>query len=116
MVLIRSRRREREKNKKRRGRRFWIRPFIADRATSGAYQSLVLKMKETDRQKSFGFVRMSPNRFDHLLELIKLMIMKKNAVRAPIPPDERLTIALRFLASGESICSNSPVLNGGFPF
>ena len=28
--------------------------------------------------------------------------MKKNAVRAPIPPDERLAIAQRFLASGEN--------------
>ena len=83
MVLIRSRCR-REKNKKRRGRRFQIRPLLADRATNGAYQTLVLKMKGVDRQKIFGFVRMSPNRFDHLLELIKPMIIKKNAVRAAI--------------------------------
>ena len=59
-------------------------------------------MKEIHRQNLFGFVRMSPNRFDHLLELLKPIILKKNAVRAPIPPDERLAIALRFLASGES--------------
>ena len=59
-------------------------------------------MKEIDRQKFVGFFRMSPNRFDHLLELIKPMIMKENAVRAPIPPDEPLAIALTFLASGES--------------
>ena len=84
VVLIRSRRRRREKNKKRRGRRFWIWPLFADRATNGAYQTLVLKMKGVDRQKIFGFVRMSPNRFDHLLELIKPMIIKKNAVRAAI--------------------------------
>ena len=38
-----------------------IRPLFADRATSGAYQSLILKMKEIDRQKLFGFVRISPN-------------------------------------------------------
>ena len=35
------------------------------------------------------------------------MITKKNVVRAPIPPDERLAIALRFLASGESQTSLS---------
>ena len=28
--------------------------------------------------------------------------MRKNAVRAPVPPDELLAIALRSLASGES--------------
>ena len=64
-------------------------------------------MKEIDRQKFFGFVRMSPNQSEHSLELIKPMIMKKNAVRAPIPPLERLAIALRFLASGESQTSLS---------
>ena len=40
---------------------------------------------------------MSPNRHNHLLELIKPMIMKKNAVRAPIQTDECLAIALTFL-------------------
>ena len=51
---------------------------------------------------------MSLNRFDHLLELMKPTIMKKSAVRAPpIPPDERLAIVLRFLASGESQTSLS---------
>ena len=59
-------------------------------------------MKEVDRQENFGFVRMSPNRFDHLLELTKPMIMEKNAVSVPAPPDERLAIALWFLASSES--------------
>ena len=52
------------------GRRFWMRPLFADRAASGAYQSLALEMKEIEKQKKWGFVRMSPNRFDHLLELI----------------------------------------------
>ena len=64
-------------------------------------------MNEIGRQKFFGFVQMSPNRFDYLLELVKPMIMKKNAARAPIPPDKRLAIALRFLASGESQTSLS---------
>ena len=30
------------------GRRFWMRPLFADRETSGAYQSLVLEMKEIE--------------------------------------------------------------------
>ena len=59
-------------------------------------------MKEINRQIIFGSVRMPLNRFGRLLELIKPMIMKKDAVRAPILPDKRLAIALRLLASGES--------------
>ena len=34
-------------------------------------------MKEIDKQKLFGFARMSANRFDHLLEPIKPMILKR---------------------------------------
>ena len=64
-------------------------------------------MKEIDRQKILGFVRISPNRFEHLLELPKPMITKKNAVRAPVPPNVGLAMALRFLASGESQTSLS---------
>ena len=71
-----------------------MRPLFADRAASGAYQSLVLEMKETERQKNFGFVRMSPNRFDHLLELIKPLIKKKKAVTAPKPTDERNSLMM----------------------
>ena len=44
---------KRKKYKKRRERRYWIRPLFANRATSGAYQSLALKMKEIDK-KFFG--------------------------------------------------------------
>ena len=65
-------------------------------------------MKEIDRQKCFGVVRMPPNRFDHLLELIKPIIMKKKIeFIARIPPDERLTIPLIFLASGETFFRTS---------
>ena len=67
-------------------------------------------MKEIDRQNLFEFVRMSPNRFNQLLQFLKSIILKSNALRAPIPPDERLAIALRFLASGESRTSLNIIL------
>ena len=54
-----------------------------------------------------GVVCMSLNGFDHLLELKKPIIMTRNAVKAIIPPNERLAIALKFLASGESQTSLS---------
>ena len=46
LVLTQSRSQKREQNKKR--RRSAIRPLLADRVISGAYQSLVLKMRERD--------------------------------------------------------------------
>ena len=43
LILICSQRRKKR-------RRYWIRPSFGDRTTSGEYQSLVLKMKEIDKK------------------------------------------------------------------
>ena len=46
---------------------------------------------------------MTPERFDHLLSLVKEQIEKKdNRFRKSIPVVARLTITLRYLASGET--------------
>ena len=46
---------------------------------------------------------MSPERFDHLLELVKPIIEKKDTnLRKSIPAAERLAITLRFLGTGDS--------------
>ena len=77
------------------GRCFWIRIYLfVDRATSRAYQSLVLEIKEIEIKNILDLFACHRILFDHLLELIKPMITKKNAVRAPIPPDERNSIMM----------------------
>ena len=49
LVLIRSQRRKREREREREKKRsFWIRRLFTDRAASGAYQSIVIEMKEID--------------------------------------------------------------------
>ena len=46
---------------------------------------------------------MSPDRFDHLLSLVKPLIEKKDTnFRKAISAQERLAITLRFLATGDS--------------
>lgn len=45
---------------------------------------------------------MSPERFDHLVSLLRPKISKKHCVREPISPEERLAVTLRFLATGDS--------------
>ena len=46
---------------------------------------------------------MSPDRFDHLLSLVKPLIEKKDTTfRKAISAEERLAITLRFLATGDS--------------
>ena len=49
------------------------------------------------------YMRMSPNRFEHLLKLVSPLINKKTTrFREPISPPQRLALTLRFLATGES--------------
>ena len=52
---------------------------------------------------SFSFLRMSPERFEHLLSLVGPLIMKEDTnFRKAIPASERLMLTLRFLVSGDS--------------
>ena len=49
------------------------------------------------------FTRMSPNRFDHILSLVEPLSQKENTrFREAISAAERLSLTLRYLASGES--------------
>ena len=75
-----------------------MRPLYADMLIEQlrCLSKLSFKNERNRKLKKIGFVRMSPNRFDHLLELIKSMIMKKNAVRAPIPPDKRNSLIINY--------------------
>ena len=51
----------------------------------------------------FRYIRMSPERFEHLLQLIGPQISKKDTrLRKAIPAAERLALTLRYLASGDS--------------
>ena len=102
MVIIRRRRRRRLELIPQRNRKFWIRPLFAERMQTGAFYTLFSRMREVDREQFFKFIRMSPNRFDHLLGLIAPIITKDDSIRATIPPEERLAITLRFLACGET--------------
>jgi len=52
---------------------------------------------------AFRYLRMSPERFDHLLSLVGPLIKKQDTkFREAITPGERLALTLRFLASGDS--------------
>ena len=56
-----------------------------------------------DRELFFCYFRMSPERFDQLLTLVREQIEKKDtAFRKSFPAAGRLAITLRYLASGET--------------
>ena len=49
------------------------------------------------------FLRMSPERFEHLLSLVGPLIQKEDTrFRRSISPEERLAVTLRFLATGDA--------------
>ena len=51
----------------------------------------------------FRYFRMTPDRFEYLLELVCPKIEKKNTrLRRAVPPRVRLAIRLRYLVSGET--------------
>lgn len=56
-----------------------------------------------DDELFFRYHRMTPARFEHLLSLVEDQITKKRTnFREPISARERLSVTLRFLATGES--------------
>ena len=101
LVFVRRRRR-RQKPKAKPKRKFWISPLNVERSLLGAYNSTFLLARENDRFTFFKYTRMSPERFDHLLSLIRQKIEKEYKVCPPISAEERLAATLRYLASGDS--------------
>ncbi|XP_061402393.1 uncharacterized protein LOC133338232, partial [Musca vetustissima] len=64
------------------------------------------RLKRNDPELYKNFVRMSPEDFDYLLELVTPLIEKANTnMRESICPGGRLAITLRFLATGDSYAS-----------
>ena len=50
----------------------------------------------------YKYMRMTPQRFDHLLSLVGPELVTECRPREPIAPSERLALTLRYLASGDS--------------
>ena len=97
---IKRRRLNRVLEKKR--RRSWLRDLFQNRETFGAFSTL-FKELHNDRELFFKYIRMSPERFGHLLSLVSANIEKGDTnFRKAVLPKERLVVTLRFLATAES--------------
>ena len=116
------------KYKKRKGkrRRYWVRPIFSKRKDRGSFGSLVQEMRVTDPQSHFRYfvcqkkdstsfctryadhlasemLRMI-SRVLHLLQVGPLLSRRysSSSIRPQITPAERLSVGLRFLATGNS--------------
>ena len=69
---------------------------------------MVRESASGDREMYFRYVRMTPDRMEHLFSLVAPYITKLSTnYREPIPPEQRLLLTLRQLAGGESHISLS---------
>ena len=89
------------KQKKKRKRSLWTQPWISARCVHGAYHAL---MQELDHKSFHNFLRMNNSSFELLLSKIAAQITRQDTnMRLSIPPEERLAVTLRYLATGESL-------------
>lgn len=81
--------------------------MIKNRDTEGSYFILVRKYLLTEDDKFVQYFRVSPKIFYKILEKISDEILSApyNRVKKPISSEQKLCVALRYLATGESIAS-----------
>ena len=104
LILCLRRRRER---RCRYLKRFRTRPIFQKREQLGEYFNLVQELRSGDHEGFFNYFRMSPEQFDYLHEKIRPFITKSSLKRDSICSEERLSVTIRYLASGDSPMSLS---------
>jgi len=88
-------------NERAQKRKIWQRDWIAKRTQHGAYHGLVQEIRATDPSAYRNFVRMDEESFETLLQRLTPSIQRQDTIlREAIPPEERLCLTLRYLATG----------------
>ncbi|XP_031327719.1 protein ANTAGONIST OF LIKE HETEROCHROMATIN PROTEIN 1-like isoform X2 [Photinus pyralis] len=93
-----------------RKRRWWVRPWIEQRETNSQGNSNLLhnELAVLDKENYKNFIRMDEDTFNDLLKLIENDIQKQDTkFRNAISAKDRLSVTLRYLATGESYKSLS---------
>ena len=90
------------KRKRKRKRQSWVKEWVGRRIDYGAFRTLLGQLKQTDLSSYRNYLRMDCTSFEELLNKVAPIITNQDTVmRDAIPPDERLSVTLRFLATGE---------------
>jgi hypothetical protein len=80
----------------------WTQPWILRRQEHGAYYALMKELSQEDYESYRNFVRMTKKDFTELLEKVSPLIIKQDTImRKSISPAERLSLTLRYLATGK---------------
>ena len=92
-------------------RRKWSKDWFLKRETYG-HVNLLQELRVNEPEDFRNFLRMDAPSFDELLGLVEPLIRKEDTVMRPsIPPSERLSITLRYLASG-NLTTRQRISNG----
>lgn len=93
----------RKRKRKRKKRSCYARPWILRRKDYGHYHTLLQELAEEDPPSFKGYTRIHVDVFNDLLEKVGPKLQKKTTnFKEPICPGLRLSITLRYLATGES--------------
>ncbi|XP_069819926.1 uncharacterized protein [Dendropsophus ebraccatus] len=94
---------QKEQRPAKRKRRLWTKEWLQQRDNL-THMPLLAELTDTQAEDYRNYLRMSEESFLQLLSLVKPFIQKKDTVmRQSIPPEQRLTATLRFLATGKSL-------------
>ncbi|KAJ8035669.1 hypothetical protein HOLleu_19415 [Holothuria leucospilota] len=92
----------RKKRKRKEKKRTWAKPWLLRKGIQGAFQNLETELLTEDPEQLHNFRRMDDAAYAELLQKITPLIIRKDTVmRQAIGPGERLSITLRYLATGE---------------
>lgn len=105
---------------KRKKRSKWSKKWFLRRRELG-HARLLRELRDDEPEDFRNFLRMNAASYDELLDMVRPLIQKEDTImREAIPASERLSITLRFLATGNSfedlkfICRTSPQAIGRF--
>lgn len=80
--------------RKRKNRRWWIRPINLLKTQQSHFYNLYNEMRLSDPDSFFNYTRMTATMFDKLLQLVECKL-RKNSNRPSISPACRLLLTLR---------------------
>jgi len=90
-----------EKRKKRRPRRWWVKPWFRRREQLGTSTQLLAELAAEDSDSYRNHLRMSEAQLDFLLQKFSPLIQKADTfLRPALPANLKLQITLHYLATG----------------
>lgn len=97
-------------------RKYWVHPIFAQemREKYGASNTLIKELHFHNDETFINYFRMNLETYETLLNIVGPYIRKQKYIRDPIPPNSRLQICLRYLATGDSMKSLCYTFRIGF--